>query len=172
MDSRIGTPTHHMLQYKENPDDTINSNGRSLKKILENNKKMFIVNGLIHKDIDCETDFTFFRNNTQSQNDICIANSTEEIRSLHILPKLIESDHRPFSLSLKTKFSPDLQIVNHCARTFRNYDHYDINKRIMRPIQFHKIDTTKLHEDLNNLAADLRNDMISEKGVNYTYVTS
>ena len=88
-------------------------------------------------------------------------------QGMKILPKLIESDHLPFYLSLKTKFTPDLKITNHCARTFHSYDHYDINKRIMKPIKLQKIDIAKLCKDLDKLAEELQNDMINGKEVNF-----
>ena len=58
-------------------------------------------------------------------------------------------------------------MVNECARTFRGYDHYDVNKRIRRPIKLHLIDMVKLNEDLEQLARDLQNDIENGRETDY-----
>ena len=60
---------------------------------------------------------------------------------------MIESDHCPCVMSMKIKISPDLRIVDECARNFYGYDHYDVNKRILKPIRFDRVDTVKSYED-------------------------
>ena len=47
--------------YTENPDKVMNSNGRSLIRILREEEKFLIVNGLNWGSTQHENDFTFFR---------------------------------------------------------------------------------------------------------------
>ena len=167
MNSRIGTPSHDHFEYKENPDSITNTNGRTLNRILKNHKELLVINGLMYNDLKYDTKFTFYRKNVHSQNDLCISNSMDDIQELHILPKPIESDHCPCKLSLRVKLYPDLHMVNECARTFRSYDHYDVNKRIRRPIKLHLIDMVKLNEDLDKLARELQNDINNGKETDF-----
>ena len=115
MNSRVGTPTKHMFDYIENPDVTINSNGRSLLKILERNDDLFIVNGLNDSNITCESKFTFFRGDLRSQNDLCIMNNRTSIEEIMIQTKVSQSDHCPCLLTVKTRVNPDLRILDECA---------------------------------------------------------
>ena len=163
LNSRVGTPIYDRFAYKENPDKIVNANGRNLLKLLEEYNEMFIVNGIDHGSAMYDSEFTFFRGKVQSQNDVCITNSLDEIKEFRILPKLIESDHCPCAISMKAKINPDLRIVDECARNFCRYDHYDVNKRILKPIRFERVNTAKLHEDLDVLATELMTDIHNNK---------
>ena len=67
-------------------------------------------------------------------------------------------------MNFTTKPISYLRIVAECARNFRRYAHYDINRRIPKTIDFAKVDTTKLYLDLEALASELREDIFNEKG--------
>ena len=69
--------------YKANPDTSVNQNGRLLINILEGCSQMVVVNGLIKGNISCDSNFTFYRGNTRSQNDFCITNNTDSIQSFN-----------------------------------------------------------------------------------------
>ena len=137
MNSRIGTPSHHKFKYKVNPDNVINTNGRKLLSIISRFEKTFVVNGVIHDEISCDSNFTYYRGNLSSQNDSGIANSIESIERFSILPKVPQSDHCPCALSVTIKINPSLKIINDCACGILNYEHYDVNRRIKRPIKLH-----------------------------------
>ena len=163
MNSRIGTPEHEQLQYNENPDNSININGRALMKILDMNKRWCVMNGIKDNNKTFETKFTFYRGEVCSQNDLCITNCIEDIQEFYILPKLPESDHCPCKMRFTTKPVPDLRIVEECARNFKRYEHYDINRRIPKAINLAKVDTARLYIDLETLALELRHDILNEK---------
>ena len=164
MNSRIGTPKHEQLQYHTNPDSSVNTHGRTLMRVLDENKRWCVVNGVKHNNKTFESKFTFYRGEVNSQNDLCITNCIENIHKLHILPKLLESDHCPCLMNFTAKPIPDLRTVEECARNFKRYDHYDINRRIPKTINLAKVNTTNLYIDLEALAVDLKNDILNEKG--------
>lgn len=164
MNSRVGTPIHEQFEYNTNPDTIINPNGRTLLKMLERYKRLNIVNGVVYNNRTFETKHTFYRGDVQSQNDICITNCMDDLKEMRILSKMTESDHCPCKVIITSKIEPDLRIVEECSRNFRRYDHYDINRRIPKTINLARVDTTKLYDDLEALAAELRNDIETDKG--------
>ena len=102
MNSRIGTPSHKQIDYMVNPDNTINSHGRTLMKMMEEYKEWNIANGAIYSGRTYDTKFTFYRGDVQSQNDLCITNWIDDLKELNILPKLTESDHCPCKMIITT----------------------------------------------------------------------
>ena len=89
----------------------------------------------------------------------------EDVKTLQIYPKIIESDHCPFRMTLSTKFEPDLRTVEECSRNFKTHDHYDINRKIPKTINLSRVDITTLYTDLETLAVELQNDL-NEGGSN------
>ena len=166
LNSRTGTP-NGQLEYNENPDTIINTHGRTLMKILEDNQGWNIVNGAKYNYRTYDSNFTFYRGDVQSQNDLCITNSIADMKEFHIWPKLVESDHCPCNMVISAKISPDLRMVEECARNFCKYDHYDINRRILKTINLAKVDTARLYEDLEILATELEEDLSNEMGNDY-----
>ena len=90
----------------------------------------------------------FFRGNKCSQNDIVLTNDVRSIKSFQIDDKSHLSDHCPCFLSFKYILSPSLNIINDCADNFKSYDHFDISKRLRRPINLKKLDLVKLNDEL------------------------
>ena len=165
-----------MYLYKENPDKGINSNGRKLKT-LRDNHKIFLINGLINNDITCDSEFTYYRGKLCSQNDICITNNVDSVCNFNIKEKLIQSDHCPCMLSIKVDIYPPLQLVNDCASGVFKYDHYDMNKRLQKPINIKNINVNNLYTDLEQLAREIdiqnndsiNNDKLSDLVTNGIY---
>ena len=76
LNSRTGTPVYHTeFRYLDNPDSIMNSNGIKLINWLKGKNDIFIVNGFITDGKKMESNFTFFRGNLRSQNDLVISNS-------------------------------------------------------------------------------------------------
>ena len=159
LNCRTGTPTHEDLCYKTNPDIVINNNGKSLLQILERYKKWNIINGAIFNNRVFDTKYTFFRGEVQSQNDICITNWMNDVKTFKICSKLIESDHCPCRMAFSSKVSPDLRLVEECSRNFKTHDHYDINRRIPKTVDLSRVNITRLYNDLEALAAELQNEL-------------
>ena len=136
------------MKYKPNPDGSVNTNGRKLRKILKNNKNNTLLNGLIHANRSFDSKFTFFRGYNASQNDVCLTNNTVDTCELKILDKLPLSDHCPVVINFKGNSNCSTDLLNKCAIGFRSYDHADVNLRLRK--------TTKLeHCNLANLVYDL-----------------
>ena len=128
-----------MIEYKENPDIVLNSNGRMLRDFLTRFKNLFIVNGLITNTQNFDSDFTFIRGSHKSQVDWCITNNLDIIMDFKILPLTYVSDHKPLLLDLKIMLNPSLEILFESSYSFRSYVHYDINRRLKRPIKMSNI---------------------------------
>ena len=158
MNSRIATPDGP-FKYKPNPDTVINSNGRNLLNILNNHAELFVINGIIHNNLTYDSDFTYFRGKLCSQNDLCLTTSITSLQQFRILLKMLQSDHCPCLLTINTKFQPPLRLLDECARGFFSYDHYDINKRLRRPIKIENINNTNLQNDLERLATEINSEM-------------
>ena len=105
LNSRVGVVSHlppiNGSYYRRNPDETINSHGRMLKKICKV-YNFYIINNLTICDNDFEGHFTFSKGNRKSQNDICLSNISGLLNldsfKIHDIPFNF-SDHCPISLS-------------------------------------------------------------------------
>ena len=95
------------------------------------------MNGLIFNGHIFRTDFTFFRGESKSQNDIILVNDIRLINAFDIMKKLIISDHCPIQFPYFFEKKPAFELINNCI--FR-YDHYNINTRFRRPIDFSNIE--------------------------------
>ena len=113
LNSRYGNFTNHpSLKYKPNPDGSVNTNGRKLRKILENNKNITLLNGPIHPNRPFDSKFTFFRGYNASQNDVCLTNNTVDTCELKILDKLPLSDHCPVVINFKGNSNCSTDLLN------------------------------------------------------------
>ena len=162
LNSRIDNIIPHKgYDYKENPDKELNQHGRNLRRILVDHDNLHIVNGLIYKNRSFDSKFTFYRGNKMSQNDLCLTNNIENIRSFIILPKLIQSDHCPCVLNVNVKINYPLYLINDCASGIRNYDHYDTSKRAKRILKLENMNLTSLNDDLHNFGNQLRDKLLN-----------
>ena len=112
LNSRFGQPPlfDEQMSYKANPDKIINANGRSLIRILNEEKSFHLVNGLETKSLHCDSTFTFFLGDVSSQNDISLTNNTDLISEFKILERNIYSDHKPISITLSAKPKASLEL--------------------------------------------------------------
>lgn len=103
LNSRCATPaSQYGYVYKENPDKVVNPYGKKLITLCKNND-LTLINGLIHMSNNYDSDFTYFRGSLKSQNDWCITNQIDNLKSFNILPKLKVSDHCPCAISIDLK---------------------------------------------------------------------
>ena len=158
MNSRFGnmnTNVNPQLRYKINPDTSTNQNGLKLIKILQAFPEMVLLNGLHHEYKKFDSDFTFFRGNKTTQIDICITNYTINTDNLKILHKNPISDHTPVLVTFKIDLNPPLDLIDSCASKFLTYDHYDINRKLRRPIKLENCNLLNLVTDLERLGNEL-----------------
>ena len=158
MNSRFGnmnTNVKPQLRYKINPDTSTNQNGLKLIKILQEFPEMVLLNGLHDEYKKFDSDFTFFRGNKATQIDICITNNTINTDNLKILHKNPISDHTPVLVTFKTDLNPPLDLIDSCASKFLSYDHYDINRKLRRPIKLENCNLLNLVTDLERLGNKL-----------------
>ena len=141
--------------YKKNPDRNINANGRKLRIILHEEKSFKLVNGCMHNDIQFDSDFTFFRGNLSSQNDIILTNSLNMISSFKILEKSSYSDHKPISITISSKVKLNLNFVNACASDTFKYNHYDVNRKLVKTIKLSQLDLNSISVSMENTAAKI-----------------
>ena len=179
MNTRIGTIKYDRLPYqqKENPDNTINSNGKKLLELIHSWSRMVVLNGLMYKGKEFDTDFTCYRGTRRSQNDITLCNVPEIIEQFRILQKFIYSDHCPIMLSCTLRRIPSLDIVYKCSKDLFSYDHLDVNKRILPPIKLCRLNVRNTVDMLderatvmiNSLNQNINNDNLSMKITNMIY---
>ena len=98
MNARIGTVKYNnrLFSHNKNPDEIVNINGSRLIRWVNEKEHFVIVNGLIFNDKLFDTDFTYYRGNVRSQNDLVFSNNIDVIESMKILGKQIYSDHCRF----------------------------------------------------------------------------
>ena len=182
MNSRFGQPPRFSgnIVYNNNPDKVLNSNGRTLLRTLNENKSFHLLNGLQTRDLDCATDFTFFKGELCSQNDISLTNCVEMISSFQILDRNILSDHKPITVTLSRNPRPQLELVASCALDTLKHDHYDINKRVLQTVRLTQLDVPSCIDALDHAAAELKdiieggtfnNNEICTKITNMIYTT-
>ena len=164
MNSRFSIPPkfNENITYKNNPDKVINANGRSLLRILKEEKSFHILNGLQYGDLECDTDFTFFKGELCSQNDVALTNCVDMITGFQILDKSILSDHKPISVSLSMKPKTQLELVASCAMDTLKYDHYDVNKKVLQTVRLSQLDVPECINAMNVAAKELKELMEKE----------
>ena len=103
--SRVGEITHvpHLSgsSYRNNPDTVTNSHGKMIKNVCRS-CNVYIVNNLTLANKVFDGNFTFFKGDRRSQNDLCISNITGlcDIESFRIHEVDFNfSDHCPISIS-------------------------------------------------------------------------
>ena len=167
MNARLGQPstsTAH-ITYKHNPDLNTNANGRTIMKMLEDDQSFYILNGLQYSNLECDSDFTFFRGKLCSQNDVCLMNELKVVKSFSILEKNTYSDHKPLAIEFSCKPKTSLALVAECTRhTFKD-DHNDINRKLKKPIRLKHIDAANTTTALNQLAVDIKQ-LLSQDNLN------
>ena len=157
LNARIGdfSALSTSLEYKVNPDNGSNQNGRKIKDMILQLDNMFVVNGLKDQERIFESKCTFYRGNTKSQIDMALTNNTDSLFNFLILNKLPQSDHCPCMISFKAKFQYPLHFIQNCASGFLCYEHYDVNKRIIKSIQPKKCNLTYLTSQLREVGSSL-----------------
>ena len=83
LNTRIGTVKSHSnfnLSYSKNPDETVNSHGRSLLQICKS-ESIIILNHLKNQGKSFDGDFTYIKGDKKSQNDIGLS----IIQDFHLL---------------------------------------------------------------------------------------
>ena len=157
LNCRVGTPSHTEISYSQNPDTVVNTHGSKLKKWI-GGTDLKILNGCTLDTRKLATNFTFFRGNSRSQNDLILSNDTDMVNSLDILEKGCYSDHCPLSLCVNVLPSCSLNFINDCAKGFLSDDHLDINKRRIPSLIFSKINWPEAVKEL-----DEKSTLINEK---------
>ena len=107
MNSRVGNISQSLpllgARYRPNVDQVVNSHGKMLKKIC-NSYKCYVLNNLNVGCKEFDGDFTFFKGDRKSQNDLCLSNSAglEKIEdfTIHRIGWNF-SDHFPVSVTAK-----------------------------------------------------------------------
>ena len=157
LNTRFGQPPifNRDISYKNNPDKELNANGRALIRILKEEKSFHIVNGMQTRSFEFDTDYTFFRGETYSQNDVTLVNNIELITSFKIKEKNPYSDHKPLAITLTAKPKAPLEFVADCALDTFKYDCYDINKKILKAVKLSKLDVPCCIEAMDIAAAEL-----------------
>ena len=140
MNARYATPDNtHTHQYAANPDCVINANGRKLLSLCSESK-LVMVNGLKYHSRQLDTNFTYHRGNLRSQNDWCVTNHIESMKSFEILRKLNVSDHNPCAITLMYKPKILLELMERCADGNFSYESHDKSKKLKKKIRLDSID--------------------------------
>ena len=137
--------------YAKNPDPIVNSYGKKLTSICCNSD-MMLINGLQHNGRSFDSNFTFFKGKKKAQNDWCVANSVQNVKSFIIRPKMVVSDHCPTVTELKLPRLLSLDFVESVSQQMFNYDMHDRGK-IMKPkLRLDNISTHNLLDRLDSVA--------------------
>ena len=158
-------------EYTQNPDSTVNQNGRILINILKEYENLIVVNGFVSENNTYDSNYTFYRKNWMSQNDICITNDINNVSNFIIAPKPLQSDHCPCVLSISIKMNFPLHLLNDYSIGFRNYDHYDINKRTRKIVHSSNVNLQQLNEDLNIIGNEI-NEKFTNGNVTHEYINN
>ena len=158
LNARFGQPPifNNDVSYKNNPDKELNASGRALVRILREEKSFHILNGLQKGSLDSDTDYTFFRGNVHSQNDVALVNNIDLVTEFQIMEKNPFSDHKPLTVTLSAKPKTPLQFVADCALDTFKYDHYDVNKKVLKTIRLSQLDIPSCIETMDIAAAELK----------------
>ena len=148
-------PRRDNIGYKINPDHTVNTHGQKLSNILYCCENMRLVNGAILDEQIHDSDFTFFNGEKKSQNDWCLTNNFDIVKDFSILPKLRLSDHCPCLVKVKYDTVPPTGMIMDCAMGFKNYQHYDVNRKLPKTLKTDNLDLVAFGNDLEGKAAAL-----------------
>ena len=161
MNARMGKISYKnpSIKHVDNPDITVNCNGRDMLRWIEDNDEMILVNGYIHEKGVFDSGFTYYRGRLRSQNDVMISNKIQNIEAFDILEKMVYSDHCPIAMSITTTHEIPLDTILRCSQGAFNNNHYDINRRIKPPINMKRIDIVKVIENLELCASKLKTEM-------------
>ena len=164
LNTRFGEPRiiREDANYNPNSDTVVNSNGRTLKKLVME-KSYHIVNGLYTDKINCESNFSYFRGGLRSQNDVCITNDINLIASFSFGEKLIYSDHKSVHITIQGNSVANLDIVDRCALYSFKGDHYDINRRMKPTIKLKNLNMQGMIADLNNISDSITDKLSSQQ---------
>ena len=143
------------ISHLMNPDIIINENGRKLRKLIEENEDIILVNGLVCNGRIFVSHFTFFRCEFKSQVDILLVNNISVINSFNILNRNTLSDHCPLHISYCLEKRPSLDLINDCTKGVFNYDHFDVNKRVKIPIRWRNVDVVETIKELDEKANEI-----------------
>ena len=141
LNARCATPNNSTQQYVRNPDSVINANGRKLLSLCSA-RNLTLVNGLKHRGRRLDTNFTYHRGNLKSQNDWCVTNHIESVKSFEILQKLVVSDHNPLAVTIMYKPAISLELLEGCADGNFSYESYDKSKKLKKKIRLNDIVVT------------------------------
>ena len=86
-----------------------------------------------------DSKFSFYKGSRSSQNDLVLSNNLDSIYPFTIKEKSFLSDHCHCMLTFNAKICLPLGVIDDCAFGFRNYDHYDVSKRIKKMISLKKL---------------------------------
>ena len=165
LNTRFGTPVcpNKNFGYNQNPDPTINENGRILLAWLNDHTDILILNGLHSDQFNFDSKFTCYRSKDRcSQNDIVMTNSVKDIKKMNILEKNIYSDHCAISVVINVKMKTPLNFLLDCANECLKYDHMDINKRKLPTLNSLDVNWTLAIPELTNEANRI-NDLINNE---------
>ena len=156
LNARCATPVDTgRYQYDRNPDCVINSSGRKLMSFCSDND-LLVVNGLRYRNRRFDTNFTYHRGNLKSQNDWCITNDIDSVRSFEILKKMIVSDHNPCVVTIGYRPTISLELLGKCASGNFSYESHDKSSKLKKKIYLNNICvTTAMIKDFNQLAEKL-----------------
>ena len=161
---RIGTPKSSKdVRYIPNPDMTINTNGARLNKWLSG-KELLVLNGYISGSKSFDSNFTFFRGSSRSQNDLVLSNATNIVNSFSILDKEIYSDHSPICATISVQPRCSLNFIQSCSQGTLCDDHWDVNRRKVPSLVFSKVDWPQAIIDLEDKSQSL-SDFIQDPGM-------
>ena len=143
------------------PDSIINSYGKKLISICSNSS-MVIVNGLKHDGMSFDSNFTFFRGKVKAQNDWCVANCVQNVRSFAICPKMAVSDHCPTSTRLKLPRLLSLEFVESVSEQMLCYDMHDRGRMMKAKLRLNNISTHNLIDRLDSVAEHISEELSSD----------
>ena len=150
LNSRCGVPVSPNFQYSPNPDVTVNSHGKKLLQLCNDNN-MLIVNGLNYNLNSFDTDFTFFRGSVKSQNDWCATNFIEGVLMFSIISKPL-SDHCPRSIKICVPKIASLGFIDDISGGTLSYEQYGRSKIIKPKIKLERINTDNLMKRFDDVA--------------------
>ena len=110
------------------------------------------MNGLKTDAKTFDSNFTFLRGRSKSQNDWCVTNSVDLINSFSIVQKLSVSDHSPLSMNIKTKMSLCLDFIKDVSDGTFSYRHYDRSNVIKPKLTIENINSNDLMNKFDGVA--------------------
>ena len=167
LNARCATPTYsNTYQYCTNPDTAINANGRKILSLCSE-RNLTMLNGLLYHGKQFDSNFTFHRGSLQSQNDWCMTNNVDNVKSFVILQKLDVSDHNPLAITLFYKPTMSIELLERCADGNFSYGSHDKSTQLKKKIHLHNIVVTPaMMNSFNDLACDIVESVNASESVN------